>query len=126
MGAASIRWIVPPGIVMISACSSSQDAVPDCLGRSFSVADLDGTALLTWKAPLTRADGSPIGALSGYKIYYGVEPDELRCEIEIGDPKAVSWKVTDLSPGTWHFAVVSVDSAKVESKPSSVVSKQID
>lgn len=119
-------WIVAWVLLTISACSSSKDSVPDCLGRSFSAADLDGSVVLNWTAPVTRADGSPIGELSGYKIYYGAEPDELRCEIEIGDPKAVGWKVTDLSPGTWYFAVVSVDSAKVESKQSGVVSKQID
>ena len=98
----------------------------DCLGRSVSAADLDGTAVLTWVAPTTRTDGSAFDDLSGYKIRYGVEPDQLRCEIEIGDPKAVAWKVTGLSPGTWHFAIVSVDSAKVESELSGVVSKRID
>ena len=117
--------VVPFWIVMISACSSGQDTVPDCLGRPVSIADLRHSVVLTWNAPLTRTDGSPIGELAGYRIRYGDEPDGLRCEIEIGDPKAVSWKLTDLSPGTWYFAVVSVDSAKVESRQSDVVSKKI-
>ena len=110
---------------LASACSR-EGSVENCLGQSVSVADLDHSVVLTWNAPLTRTDGSPIDELSGYKIYYGDEPDELRCQIEIGDPKAVAWKVTDLSPGTWYFAVVSVDGAKVESKQSGVVSKKID
>ena len=120
------RRIFPLGIVMISACSSGQDSVPDCLGRAFPAADLDGTARLTWTPPSTRSDGSPFDDLSGYRIYYGIEPEKLSCRIEISDAKAVEWKVTDLSPGTWHFAVASVDSANVESKLSGVVSKQID
>jgi hypothetical protein len=115
-------------VVMLSlaAACSREDSMQDCLGRSVSVADLDNSIVLNWNAPLTRTDGSPIGELSGYKVYYGVEPDDLRCVIEIGDPKAVAWTVPDLSPGTWHFAVVSVDSGKVESKLSAVVSKKID
>lgn len=121
-----IRWSSALCVAMASACSSGQDPLVDCLGRPVSIADLDGKVVLTWNAPETRADGSPIGELSGYRIRYGDRPDNLRCEIEIGDPKAVAWKVTDLSPGTWYFAVVSVDSANVESKPSGVVSKTID
>ena len=115
-------------VVMLSLASacSREDSIEDCLGRSVSVADLHNSIVLKWNAPLTRTDGSPIGELSGYKVYYGVETDDLRCVIEIGDPKAVTWKVTDLSPGTWHFAVVSVDSAKIESQQSGVVSKKID
>lgn len=108
------------------ACSPKQESVTDCLGRPVTLADLDGSVVLNWIAPVTRADGSPVGELSGYRIRYGDEPDDLRCEIEIGDPQAVSWTVTDLSPGTWYFAVVSVDRARVESRPSDVVSKKID
>ena len=120
-----IRSLLVLAIALTASCSG-EDRIEDCLGRPVSVTDLDGRAVLTWNAPLTRTDGSPIGELSGYKIRYGEKPDDLRCLIEIGDPKATSWKVTDLSPGTWYFAVVSVDSARVESKPSDVVSRQIE
>jgi len=110
---------------MSSACTPEQTSATDCLGRSVSVAPI-GEARLNWDAPTSRTDGSPLADLSGYKIYYGIAPDQLRCQIEIRDPKATNANVTGLSPGTWYFAVVSVDNARVESKQSDVVSKQID
>lgn len=122
------RWMLLLALLVTSACvakQESQESATDCLGRPVSAAPT-GTARLNWDPPKTRIDGSPIDDLSGYKIYYGIAADQLRCEIEIADPKAVTWKVTELSPGTWYFAVVSVDSAKVESELSGVVSKRID
>ncbi|MEX1993124.1 MAG: fibronectin type III domain-containing protein [Steroidobacteraceae bacterium] len=85
-----------------------------------------GTALLNWDAPSTRSDGSVFDDLAGYRVNYGVTPDELRCQIEIRDPQLTTWKVIGLSPGTWYFAVVSFDSGFVESEPSGVVSRRID
>lgn len=98
----------------------------DCLGRPVSVPPATGTAQLSWEAPSTRTDGSPLKDLQGYRIKYGLAPDQLRCLIEIRDPGVTTWKVTGLSPGTWHFAVVSFDSGFVESDLSRVVSKRID
>lgn len=98
----------------------------DCLGRPVSVPPPTGTALLSWEAPSTRTDGSPLNNLLGYRIKYGVMPNRLPCQIEIRDPELTTWKVTGLSSGTWYFAVVSFDSGFVESDLSGVVSKRID
>ncbi len=114
-------------LVAIAACSSQQETARDCLGRPVDAASpATGKALLSWNAPLTRTDGSPFEDLLGYRIYYGVKPDELHCQVEIRDAKALSWQVTELSPGTWYFAVASVDRGFVESAMSGVVSKRID
>lgn len=113
--------------MVLAACSSKQPAPTDCLGRPVDAArPPSGTALLRWNAPLTRTDGSSFDDLAGYRINYGVQPDQLRCQIEMRDPKASSGRVTGLSPGIWYFTVVSFDSGLVESEPSEVVSKQID
>ena len=119
-------WILPLVIVLAVACSSEHEVATDCLGRTVSTPPPTGTAQLAWNAPTTRTDGSPFDDLAGYRINYGITPDQLKCQIEIRDPKATSWEVTALSPGTWHFAVVSFDSGLVESEPSTVVSKRID
>ncbi len=118
--------MLPLALLITSACGPKQDAETDCLGRPVTEPAPTGTTRLIWDAPTTRTDGSTMDDLSGYKIYYGIEPDELRCEIEIRDPKAIAWEVPALSPGIWYFAVVSVDSAHVESELSGVVSKKID
>jgi len=106
--------------------ADSAAAATDCLGRPVSVPPPTGTAQLSWNAPTTRTDGSPFDDLAGYRIKYGIVPDQLRCQIEIRDPGVTKWLVTALAPGTWHFAVVSFDSGFVESAPTELVSKKID
>jgi hypothetical protein len=120
------RWVLLFSLVAGAACSPEQEVRTDCLGRPVAVSPPAGTALLTWVAPSTRTDGSPFNDLSGYRIKFGINPKQLRCQIEIRDPKATTWKVTALSSGTWYFAVVSFDSGFVESNLSEVVSKRID
>ena len=120
------RWLLPFTLLMVSACSSREETATDCLGRPVPAASLTGTAQLTWQAPQARTDGSPFDDLSGYRIYYGVEPDQLVARSWSRIRRRPTWKVTALSPGTWYFAVVSVDSAGVESELSGVVSKRID
>ena len=81
---------------------------------------------MTWRPPVTQTDGSSFDDLAGYRIYYGVQEDQLRCQVEIRDPKATSWKIDGLSPGTWYFAIVSFNNGFVESEYSTISSKQID
>ena len=64
--------------------------------------------------------------MAGYRIYYGIEPDQLKCQVEIRDPRATGGEVTGLSPGKWYFAVASFDGAFVESEPSPTVSKLVE
>ena len=99
----------------------------DCLGRPVSVPAPTGTAQLSWtRAVDTDRRIAVRRILPGYRIKYGMAPDELPCLVEIRDPKVTTWKVTGLSTGTWYFAVVSFDSGFVESDLSGVVSKRID
>lgn len=106
--------------------SDTPAVATDCLGRPLAVPPPTGSAQLTWEAPSTRTDGSPLDDLLGYRIKYGIARDQLPCLIEIRDPGVTTWKVTGLSTGTWYFAVVSFDSGFVESELSGVVSKRID
>jgi uncharacterized membrane protein SirB2 len=115
-----LGWLRPAPDVHAAAIAT------DCLGRPVAVPAPTGTAQLSWNAPTTRTDGSPFENLAGYRIKYGMSPDELPCLVEIRDPKVTTWKVTGLSPGTWYFAVASFDSGFVESDLSGVVSKRID
>ena len=76
-----------------------------------------------WFAPTTRLDGSPIDNLIGYRVYYGTSYLNLpHTRIEISNPSAVTWKVTDLSSGTWYFAVTAFDASGYESSFSNIVS----
>lgn len=116
----------PLGWLRPTRNAQAAEVATDCLGRPVLVPAPAGIAVLSWNAPTTRTDGTPLDDLQGYRIKYGIAPDQLPCLVEIRDSKVTTWKVTGLSSGTWYFAVVSFDSGFVESDLSGVVSKRID
>lgn len=117
-------WLAISGLVLASC--KQRELPRDCLGEVVDPSHPpSGTATLRWWASVKRSDGSSFDNLLGYRVDYGVRADDLRCQIEIRHRSATSAVVTGLSPGTWHFAVVSFDSGFVESEPSRVSSKQV-
>ena len=76
-------------------------------------AAFNGTATLSWAAPATNTDGTPVTPLSGYTIYYGTSPSALSQSIP-ASATATSYEITGLAPGTWYFAVAA--NAKVGTK----------
>jgi hypothetical protein len=85
----------------------------------------NGTATLSWIAPTTYIDGSPMTTLSGYVVYYGTSATSMTQSAQITDPAAQSYVVSGLTSGTWYFEVVAYDSANVDSPASGVVTKTI-
>jgi uncharacterized membrane protein SirB2 len=116
----------PLGALRPSLDAQTSEVSTDCYDWPVSAPASTGVAQLSWNVPTTRTDGSPLYDLAGYRIKYGITPDKLPCLVEIRDPKVTTWKVTGLSPGTWYFAVASLDSGSAESDLSGVVSKRID
>jgi hypothetical protein len=84
-----------------------------------------GTATVSWVAPTMNSDGSPLTNLAGYTIHYGASPSSLTQTIQITNAAAVSYVVTNLSPGTWYFAVSSYTNTNVQSGLSTIASKTI-
>lgn len=66
------------------------------------------SALLTWTPPTLSTTGEPLTNLTGYRIYHGREPYTIGAATAIRIPQASAWRVTDLAPGTWYFAVAAV------------------
>jgi hypothetical protein len=87
------------------------------------VAPTAGTATITWAAPSTNEDGSPLTALAGFKVYYGTTPG-VYTSVDVGP--ANSYQVIGLTKGTtYYFAVTAYDSSGNESDLSTIVSKVI-
>jgi Putative Ig domain len=86
----------------------------------------NGNATLQWVAPTENTNGTALTNLAGYRIYYGTSATAMTQTVQIANPNLVSYEVSNLSPGTWYFAVKSYTSANVESSASSVASKTID
>lgn len=83
-----------------------------------------GTATLSWTAPTTNSDGTPLTDLAGFRIYYGWSTSALTNVITIANTRQTSYEVQNLDVGTvWYFVVKAYNSANVESDQSPVVHK---
>jgi hypothetical protein len=85
----------------------------------------NGTARLSWVAPTSNTDGSPLTNLAGFRIYYGHLPDAPSNILEIADPSVRSTVVGGLSSGTWYFSVSAYTSSGTESTRSAPASKSL-
>ena len=74
------------------------------------------TVRLTWTAPASNADGSPLSPLSGYRLYQGTQPQGYGPPSAL-PPEATTTTVRDLQPGTtYYFALTAVSSAGESAK----------
>lgn len=87
-----------------------------------------GAATLSWNAPTTNIDGSPLADLAGYRIYFGnSESGPFENRIDIGDPTATTFVVENLAPGfDYYFYSTAVNADGFESDPSNIAHKRID
>lgn len=80
-----------------------------------------GSATLSWSAPLTMADGSPLAIdIKEYRIKYGQSSGLYSYSISAIASPAV---VPNLLTGSWFFVVSAIDNAGNESENSIEVSK---
>jgi len=84
-----------------------------------------GSATLSWAAPTTRTDGTPLDDLAGYTILYGRMPGVYDYTIDIDNPGVLSYVVENLVSGEWYFSLVAVDANGVESDRSNEVTRSI-
>jgi hypothetical protein len=83
-----------------------------------------GQATLSWDAPTTNADGTPLTDLAGYKVYYGTASGIYSQNKDVGN--VTTYTVTNLTDGlTYYFAVTAYDTSMNESGYSNEVSKTI-
>lgn len=95
-----------------------------------------GTCVLTWDAPQTNADGSPLTDLAKYRVYVGTAPGVKKgpsptAEVLAPDADPVagatgSWTCTGLTSGQKYAVVTAVDQAGNESAESNEVPFVLD
>jgi hypothetical protein len=93
-------------------------------GTSSGSTNSSTSVTLTWDAPTTNVDGTPLTDLAGYKIYYGKLSGKYTNVIDVGN--VITYKVEDLQSGTYYFAVTAYDTSANEGDYSNEVSKSID
>jgi hypothetical protein len=84
-----------------------------------------GSVTLSWEAPTSNTDGTPLTNLAGYRIYYGSSPTDLSQSVQIGSVGIQTYVLDDLQSGTWYFAVMAETSSGNESALSNIVQKTI-
>lgn len=85
-----------------------------------------GSALISWQAPTTRADGSALTAadIAGYELFYSEDGTSMSklTSLSAGE---LSVQVDDLAAGTHYFALATKDVNGMQSALSSTISVTI-
>ena len=84
-----------------------------------------GSFSLTWTAPVTRADGSPIplSDIGGYRIHYGVVAGNYPVTVEVSDGSAQSATVDNIPAGSYHVVMTTYDTNGLVSVQSPAIVK---
>ena len=116
-------------LVMVTAVTgcggggSGATATPAVAGGSGSGGgNATGIVELSWNAPTTNTDGTPLTDLAGYKIHYGTEHGAYTATFAIGKVTTYTFA---LPAGTYYFAVTSHDTLGSESALSNEVAKTV-
>jgi len=92
-----------------------------------NITHTSGVATLNWLAPDENTDSSLLDNLTGYKIYYGEQSDNLTESINIDGINLTSYVIENLSSNTtYYFSITAINSQNIESAYSNTVSKTIN
>ncbi|MBI5742107.1 MAG: fibronectin type III domain-containing protein [Nitrospirae bacterium] len=107
-----------------SGSVSNENPVPavddDYTNNSDSPPLPNGSLTLTWDAPTTNSDGTPLSDLAGYKIYFGTSSYNYSSAIDAGNVTA--YNIENLPSGTYYFVIVAYDTSGNESTFSNEIS----
>jgi len=108
------------GNVNISGDDTNTDSDSDGPGPQI------GSFSLSWAAPVTRSDGSPmsLAEIDGYKVYYGSTQGDYPKSVDINDGTETAMTVSGVPVGDYYIVMTTYDSDGRESTQSSVVNKQ--
>jgi hypothetical protein len=105
-------------ISTVAGCGGGVSQTPAGAGGPGSA----GTAALTWNAPTTYTNGSPLTNLAGYKIHYGKASGIYTATFTVGN---VTNYTLALPAGTYYFTVSAYDALGSESSLSNEVAKTV-
>jgi hypothetical protein len=86
-----------------------------------------GSFQLSWTAPVSRADGTPLSLadISGFRIYYGKTAGNYEYMVAVRDGTAQAATVKNVPVGTYHVVMTTYDNKGRESRYSVKVSKTV-
>ncbi len=92
---------------------------------SGSTPSTTGIATLSWTPPSENTDGTTITSLVGYRVYYGTSSDALTKTVDVSGSAVTSYEITNLTAGTYYFAIAALAPNGAESALSDTASKTI-
>jgi Putative Ig domain len=111
--------------IVISVSDGQASAALPAFSIQVSAQAAAGSATLSWVAPTTNTDGSPLTDLAGFLINYGTSATNLNQQITVSSATATGYTVTGLGAGTWYFTVSAYTTVGTQSAPSNVASTTI-
>ncbi|MCU7796803.1 MAG: putative Ig domain-containing protein [Candidatus Thiodiazotropha sp. (ex Myrtea spinifera)] len=111
--------------ITVSDGTSSSSLMPFSL--TVEPAPVPSSTTLSWVAPTTRADGTPLSLseINGYRIYMGATEVELAPVMDINDHTVNEYTLTDLATGTYYFCITVYDIDGNESSYSNIILKSM-
>ena len=73
---------------------------------------------LSWLPPTQNIDDSPLLDLAGFRIYYGMQPENLYRKIEVANPGITTYVIDGLVPGSYYFSTKAYNQDGFESMPT--------
>lgn len=110
------------GTVTLSAINASRTYTLTCNWPG------DTQAILSWIAPTTNTDGTPLTNLAGFNAYYGTTADLSGADTkskQFANAGASTGTITALAPGTYFFGVKAYNTLGISSDFSNIGSKVI-
>jgi hypothetical protein len=85
----------------------------------------NGTATVNWTPPTDNTNGTALTGLAGYQIHYGTASNNLSQTVQVANSGLTSYTLTNLTAGTWYFAVTAYTTSGAQSSMSNLASKTI-
>jgi Putative Ig domain len=111
-----------PNIVISVSDGQASVSLP---AFSIQVLGSNGGFSLSWTAPVTRSDGSPLSLsdIGGYRVYLGQSSGSYTTMIDVADGSATSTTIDSLAAGTWYVSMSTYDGTGVEGSKSGEIIK---
>jgi hypothetical protein len=113
------------GIAISASDGTNRTSLPTFVVNVNAAGSSTGSATLSWTPPTRNTNGSTLSNLSGYRIYYGTSSSNLSRSVQVANAGLTRYVVSDLSAGTWYFAVRAYSSNGAESINSNTSSKTV-
>jgi hypothetical protein len=108
-----MKGVLPAFSIVVQADSSTPTPVPPPVTTT-------AAATVSWIPPTVNTDGSVLGNLAGYYLYYGTSPDNLNQSVTVTNAGLTRYVLSGLAKQTWYFAMTAYNSIGVESGRTAV------